>query len=306
MTEFVRKDLEKVDELIKQSLSSKEQSIDIIGNYIISAGGKRMRPLFAILSAKLFGYEATHHIKIAAAIELIHTATLFHDDVVDESKMRRGRATANEKWGNKHAVLVGDFLFSQAFKLMVATDSLEVLDTLSRASSVIAEGEIKQLTNIRNVDITREEYVEIVKAKTAELFGAACKTGAIIAGQSPIIQEKMYEFGVNVGIAFQIIDDVLDYTATDSGKEIGKDFKEGNITLPVILAYKFVNKNERDFKDFDQTMNLMINHDSFNKARSIAAQFIANARLILDQMPKHQEISSVFISMLEQQIGRQK
>ena len=158
---FVHKDLEQVDELIKRSMSSREQSIDLIGNYIISAGGKRMRPLFAILSAKLFGYEASHHIKIAAAIELIHTATLFHDDVVDESKMRRGKATANEKWGNKHAVLVGDFLFSQAFKLMVATESLEVLETLSQASSVIAEGEIKQLTNIGNINITREDYLDI-------------------------------------------------------------------------------------------------------------------------------------------------
>lgn len=313
---FTSEDLKKVDALIKSSLSYRDQSIDMIANYVISSGGKRMRPLFVILSAKLFDYREEHHINIAAAIEFIHTATLLHDDIIDESSMRRGKVTANEKWGNKYAILVGDFLFSQAFKLMVDTQSVVVLDILSQSSIVIAEGEIKQLNNIRNLQITEQNYIEVIRAKTAELFAAACKSGAAIAKQSVAIQEELYQFGINVGIAFQIIDDILDYTSNVSGKNIGNDYREGKVTLPIIIALdcadasekKFIEKLFKDLdqqeEDFVELLTIMNKYGCFAKAKESAISFLKRAEDILAAVPKSEEMSTLFKAILHYQADR--
>ena len=316
MYTHVANELQSVDTLIKHSLSYRNKSIDMIANYVISAGGKRLRPIFAILSAKLFGYKGNNHIKIATAIELIHTATLLHDDIVDESKTRRGKTTANEKWGNKYAVLVGDFLFSQAFKLMVATDSINVLDILSRSSNIIAEGEIKQLNNIGNIKITQSDYIEVITAKTAELFASACKAGTLIADQDKVIQDKMYQFGMDIGIAFQIIDDILDYTSNSTGKDIGNDFKERKITLPVIFAYEKSTEGEKQSirKLFDNTShhkeeltsftNLLHEYDCFNKSKETALHFLTRAQGTLNKIPKTQEFTDIFDAILKYQMNR--
>jgi len=313
---FTAEDLKKVDALIKSSLSYRDQSIDMIANYVISSGGKRMRPLFVILSAKLFDYRQEHHIKIAAAIEFIHTATLLHDDIIDESSMRRGKVTANEKWGNKYAILVGDFLFSQAFKLMVDTQSVAVLDILSQSSIVIAEGEIKQLNNLRNLEITEENYIEVISAKTAELFGAACKSGAAIAKQSESIQEKLYQFGTSVGIAFQIIDDILDYTSNVSGKDIGNDYKEGKVTLPIIIALHYADDYEKKFieklfknldqqeEDFVKLLSIINKYGCFDKAKERAISFLKRAENILAAVAKSEEMSNLFQAIIEYQADR--
>ncbi len=289
----------------------------MIANYMISAGGKRLRPVFTILSTKLFGYQGQDHIKIAAAVELIHTATLLHDDIIDESKTRRGQITANEKWGNKYAVLVGDFLFSQSFKLMVATSSIEILDILSSSSSIIAEGEIKQLNNVGNIGITEEEYIDVVVAKTAELFAAACKSGAVIARQDSIVQNKMYLFGKYLGIAFQIIDDILDYTSTGTGKDIGNDFKEKKVTLPIIFAYKNALEADRQYikkifrsnsfeqlDSFSTLVNLLRQYDCFNQSKQVAIRFVEQARACLDSVPKNQKFTDIFNEILDYQVNR--
>lgn len=326
--EYISDDFHKVNQIISQSLSYKGKTIDTIANYVISAGGKRLRPLFVMLSAKMFNYRGDGHIKIASAVEFIHTATLLHDDVVDSSKMRRGIATANEEWSNKYAILVGDFLFSQSFQLMVSSGSMRVLDILSASSSIIAEGEIKQLDNISNINTTQETYLEIIKSKTAELFGAACKSGAIIAEQSEDIANKMYEFGINIGIAFQIIDDILDYTSDNTGKDVGNDYKEGKVTLPIILAYsditrsrnasptvdiysyeaKFIEKLFKDIdqqkEDFEKLINILNSRSSFEKSKELAGHFIDLAKSIIDAIPKSQEFIDMFDAILNYQINR--
>ncbi|OUT79220.1 MAG: farnesyltranstransferase [Rhodospirillaceae bacterium TMED23] len=220
-----------------------------LAGHLIAAGGKRIRPMLTLASARLCGYDGERHKGLAASVEFIHTATLLHDDVVDESSLRRGLASANSVWGNQASVLVGDFLFSRAFELMVGDGSLEVLGVLSKASSIIAEGEVLQLTTTNNTETGETQYLEVIKSKTAQLFSAACRIGALVANRPKVEEDALETFGMNLGITFQLVDDMLDYSAHqgDLGKAVGDDFKEGKITLPVILAFRRGNDEERVF-----------------------------------------------------------
>lgn len=243
---LVAPELQAVDRLILDYAQSNAELVPIISNYLTSAGGKRLRPILTLACAKIFGKVPEAAIKLAASVEFIHTATLLHDDVIDESEKRRGKPTANNVWDNKACILVGDFLFSQAFKLMVETNSIEALRLLSNASAIIAESEVWQLELINNIDLTIENYIKLVKGKTAELFAAACATGAIVAGCSETEKTDLFNFGLNLGISFQIVDDVLDYTAgAQFGKKLGNDFLEGKVTLPVINALKNANNSDK-------------------------------------------------------------
>jgi octaprenyl-diphosphate synthase len=249
LSALVGDDLEAVNGRILQHMHSPVALIPQLAGHIIAAGGKRLRPMLTLAAARLCGYRGDRHISLAACVEFIHTATLLHDDVVDESGLRRGRATANAVWGNKASVLVGDFLFSRAFQLMVADGSLKVLEILSRASAVIAEGEVLQLVTSNDTETSEQSYLEVIRCKTAALFAAACRIGAVIGNRPKVEEEALESFGLNLGIAFQLIDDVLDYSAkqTELGKTIGDDFREGKMTLPVLLALRRGDPVERAF-----------------------------------------------------------
>jgi len=235
---LVGNDMESVNEEIRLRLHSDVVLIDQISHYIISSGGKRLRPLLLLLSAASFGYRGDKHITLAAIIEFIHTATLLHDDVVDASALRRGQATANELFGNEASVLVGDFLYSRSFQMMVEVGSMQIMDILASTTNTISEGEVMQLMNCNSVDVTEQAYMETIKCKTARLFAAATLLGAVVAGKDDATQDAMEEYGMHLGMAFQITDDVLDYTANadDLGKNIGDDLAEGKSTLPLIIA----------------------------------------------------------------------
>ena len=211
-----------------------------VANHLINSGGKRLRPMLTLAMAQLAGYPGDGHVKLAAAVEFMHTATLLHDDVVDESEMRRGRLAARMLWGNEASVLVGDFLLGQAFKMMVEVGSMRALDILSSAAAVIAEGEVMQLGAAKNTATTEDEYLAVIRAKTAELFAAACEVGPAIAGRSKDEQAACRSFGMNLGIAFQLVDDALDYGGKSAklGKNVGDDFRDGKITLPVVLSFR--------------------------------------------------------------------
>jgi octaprenyl-diphosphate synthase len=243
---FVSEELKKVDHAIINLAQNRSELITKITEYLVFSGGKRLRAILTILGAKLFAYQGERHIKLAAAVEAIHTATLLHDDVVDESKLRRGLATVNEVWGNQASVLVGDFLLSQAFQLMVADGSLEILDLLSNASAVISEGEVKQLSMSHELSLREEDYLAIITAKTAELFAASCQIGAIITEQDQAVKESMRQIGLELGIAFQIMDDALDYETGTLGKTTGDDFREGKVTLPVIHALSVASPEDKN------------------------------------------------------------
>ena len=246
---LVSEDLKAVNALILERMQSPVTLIPQVAGHIIAAGGKRLRPMLTLAAARLCGYTGERHIALAACVEFIHTATLLHDDVVDESDLRRGLDTANAVWGNKPSVLVGDFLFSRAFQLMVADGSLEVLKILSNASAVIAEGEVRQLITSNNTATSEEDYLEVIRSKTAALFAAACRIGAVIADRPLSEAEALGRYGRSLGIAFQLVDDVLDYQARQAelGKTVGDDFREGKITLPVVLAYQRANDEEKAF-----------------------------------------------------------
>jgi len=234
--EFMAADMHAVDEVIRARLNSEVPLIRQVAEYIVGGGGKRLRPMLLLLSAGAFGYRGPHRHELAAIVEFIHTATLLHDDVVDESSLRRGRATANALFGNAAAVLVGDFVYSRAFQMMVQTDNLRVLRVLADATNVIAEGEVLQLANCRNPDIDENAYLEVVRCKTAKLFEAAARLGAILGGGARDHEDTMAVYGARLGTAFQLIDDVLDYSGEESviGKKIGDDLAEGKPTLPLI------------------------------------------------------------------------
>ncbi|MGE0734550.1 MAG: polyprenyl synthetase family protein [Alphaproteobacteria bacterium] len=246
---LVAEDLKQVNQLIVTRMDSRVSLIPQLAGHIVAAGGKRLRPILTLASAKLCNYTGFRHIQLAACVEFIHTATLLHDDVVDESDRRRGLATANAVWGNKASVLVGDFLFSRAFQVMVEDGSLEVLRILSNASAVIAEGEVQQLMTANDTETSEHAYLEVIKGKTATLFAAACEIGAVVADRPKAEQTALEGYGLNIGIAFQLIDDMLDYSAHQAtlGKNVGDDFREGKITLPVILAYRRGTNEEREF-----------------------------------------------------------
>jgi octaprenyl-diphosphate synthase len=259
LSRLLKTDLDRVNRLILERMQSPVALIPQLAGHIVAGGGKRLRPMLTLAAARLCGYRGDRHVALAAAVEFIHTATLLHDDVVDESGLRRGRDTANAVWGNKPAVLVGDFLFSRAFELMVEDGSLRVLEILSRASSVIAEGEVLQLMTANDMRTTVAAYLEVIGAKTAELFAAASRIGAVLAGRPAPEEEALDRFGRNLGIAFQMADDVLDFSARESdlGKTIGDDFREGKVTLPVLVAFARGDDSERQFwrralEDMDQ------------------------------------------------------
>jgi octaprenyl-diphosphate synthase len=239
LTRLVTDDLAEVNRAILARMQSSVPLIPQLASYIVAAGGKRLRPLLTLASARLCGHDGKRHVALATAVEFIHTATLLHDDVVDESERRRGLASANALFGNKPSVLVGDFLFSRAFQLMVEDGSLDVLRILSNASAVIAEGEVLQLATANDLGTNEQSYLEVIRAKTAALFEAACEIGGVVASRPEEEVRALAAYGANLGIAFQIVDDVLDYSAAQArlGKSIGDDFRDGKVTLPVVLAY---------------------------------------------------------------------
>ncbi|HWX49733.1 MAG TPA: polyprenyl synthetase family protein [Roseomonas sp.] len=249
LVNLVREDLDACNRLIIARMQSPVQLIPQLAAHLIAAGGKRLRPLLTLAAARLCGYRGERHIGLAACVEFIHTATLLHDDVVDESSLRRGQASANAIFGNKASVLVGDFLFARAFQLMVADGSLEVLDILCSASATIAEGEVLQLVIQNDTASTEAQYLEVIEGKTAALFAAATRVGAVVADRSPAEAQALESYGRNLGIAFQLVDDALDYSAEQErlGKTVGDDFREGKITLPVILAFARGSEADRAF-----------------------------------------------------------
>jgi octaprenyl-diphosphate synthase len=249
MVRATKADMERVNAMILSRTGSDVTMIPEVANHLISSGGKRLRPMLTLATAALAGYRGDGHVKLAAAVEFMHTATLLHDDVVDESDMRRGKPAARMVWGNEASVLVGDFLLGQAFKMMVEVGSLRALDILSTAAAVIAEGEVAQLAAAKNTATTEDEYLTVIKGKTAELFAAACEVGPVIAERPKAEQAAARAYGMNLGIAFQLIDDALDYggKAQKLGKNVGDDFREGKITLPVLLAFRRGSEQERAF-----------------------------------------------------------
>ncbi|MDA0998307.1 MAG: polyprenyl synthetase family protein [Proteobacteria bacterium] len=290
---LVADDLKAVNDVIVRRMHSPVALIPQLAAHIIAAGGKRLRPMLTLAAAQMCGYRSgQRHVALAACVEFIHTATLLHDDVVDASELRRGLSSANALFGNKPSVLVGDFLFSRSFELMVEDGSLDVLRILSHASSVIAEGEVLQLLTSNDTETGETAYLEVIKGKTAQLFAAACRVGAIVAERPKVEEEALETFGMNLGIVFQLIDDVLDYSAEQGklGKSVGDDFREGKITLPVILAFRRGSEEQRKFwrrtlEDLEQTdedlphaIALMVEHSALNDTIERARHYGAMAR----------------------------
>jgi octaprenyl-diphosphate synthase len=291
-----------VDGLISARMTSSAPTIPALAEHLISAGGKRLRPLIAIAAARLCGGEGDAPLKLAAAVEFIHTATLLHDDVVDGSKLRRGKVAAHLIWGGASSVLVGDFLFARAFELMVETGSLRVLDILSKASGVIAEGEVLQLTRAHDVNLDTATYLEIIAAKTAELFAAAAEAGAVAAGASEAHAAALRAYGLNLGLAFQLADDVLDYGGASEtlGKNAGDDFREGKVTLPLLLAIgrsgqretafweRAVGRLEQTEADFRRAREIIVGTGARDAALDAAADYAETAKAALAAVPDGQ------------------
>src|SRR6188474_769205 len=289
LVELVAPDMERVNTTILARTGSEVAMIPEVANHLIASGGKRLRPMLTLAMARLAGYSGDGHIKLAAAVEFMHTATLLHDDVVDESNMRRGKVAARMLWGNEASVLVGDFLLGQAFKMMVEVADLHALEILSSAAAVIAEGEVMQLGTAKNTATTEDEYLAVIRAKTAELFAAACEVGPALASRPKDEQSACRSFGMNLGIAFQLVDDALDYggKAAKLGKNVGDDFREGKITLPVVLSFRRGSESERAFwrrtleegdatdADLEHAIGLMTKHraleDTIQRARHYGA-----------------------------------
>ncbi len=296
LLDLVADDLEGINRIILDKSVSEVDVIPELAHHLINSGGKRLRPMLTLAAAKLCGYQGSGHIRVAAAVEFMHTATLLHDDVVDESALRRGRKTARMIWGNQASVLVGDFLLGQAFRMLVEVGSLPALKILSNAAAVIAEGEVMQLAAANNTSTTEDEYLAIINAKTAALFSGAAESGCALANRPAPEQAALKSYGRNLGLAFQLVDDALDYSGDSEhlGKSIGDDFREGKITLPVILSFRRGSETERTFwrrtivdgriepDDLDQAVSLMRRHRAIEatleRARSygtIAADALA-------------------------------
>ena len=289
LIKLVTADMERVNTTILSRTGSEVTMIPEIAKHLIESGGKRLRPMLTLAMAQLAGYGGNGHVKLAAAVEFMHTATLLHDDVVDESEMRRGKLAARMVWGNEASVLVGDFLLGQAFKMMVEVGSLRALEILSTAAAIIAEGEVMQLAAAKNTATTEDEYLAVIRAKTAELFAAACEAGPALGARPKAEQSACRSFGMNLGIAFQLVDDALDYggTAAKLGKNVGDDFREGKITLPVVLSFRRGSEDERVFwrraleegdaaeADLEHAIGLMTKHraieDTVTRARHYGA-----------------------------------
>jgi octaprenyl-diphosphate synthase len=299
LVDLTASDMGRVNELILSKAGSDVQMIPEVANHLISSGGKRLRPMLTLAAAQMFGYAGDGHIKLATAVEFMHTATLLHDDVVDESGMRRGKKTARMIWGNQASVLVGDFLLGQAFRMMVDVGSLDALDILSTAASVIAEGEVMQLAAAKNLETTEDEHFAVIKAKTAALFSAAAEVGPVVAGTSRNDRAALRSYGMNLGLAFQLIDDALDYggSSSDLGKNVGDDFREGKVTLPVILAYrrgtaqertfwkKAIEDNETDDAALEKGIGLLARHAAISDTIGRSRHFGEIARDALAPLP---------------------
>jgi octaprenyl-diphosphate synthase len=293
-------DMRAVDALIVERMQSPVSVIPALADHLIAAGGKRLRPLITLASARLAGGEGDIHHKLAASVEFIHTATLLHDDVVDGSQMRRGKVAAHLIWGSAQSVLVGDFLFARAFELMVETGSLRALQILSRASSVIAEGEVLQLTRAHDLKLSQDVYLEIITAKTAELFAAAAESGAVAAGAPEARTAALRSYGLNLGLAFQLVDDALDYGGQSEvlGKNAGDDFREGKATLPLLLAIartagredafweRAIGKREQTEADFRRARELIVGTGALQSTLDLAGDYADTAKDALSDFPE--------------------
>lgn len=302
LSTYLADDMAAVNALIRERMASKHAPrIPEVTAHLVEAGGKRLRPMLTLAAARLCGYTGPHHVHLAATVEFIHTATLLHDDVVDESTQRRGRPTANLLWDNQSSVLVGDYLFARSFQLMVETGSLRVLDILANASATIAEGEVLQLSAARNIATDESVYFKVVRGKTAALFSAATEAGGVIAGASPDQVSALFDYGDALGISFQIVDDWLDYGGAGDGigKNIGDDFRERKLTLPAIRAIAAADDAERAFwkrvfelgqqheGDLEEAMRLMARHGTMDATRAEALAWAARARTALGALPAH-------------------
>lgn len=303
-------DMERVNRLILSKTGSQVEMIPEVAKHLIDSGGKRLRPMLTLAAAHMCGYEGDHHITLAASVEFMHTATLLHDDVVDESDMRRGKQSARMVWGNQASVLVGDFLLGQAFRMMVDAGSMEALDVLSTASTVIAEGEVMQLSAAQSMETTEDDYLAVIRCKTAALFSAACEVGPVLAESNKPVRDAFRSYGMNLGLAFQLIDDALDYGGSMDklGKNVGDDFYEGKITLPVLLAYRRGNEEEREFwrkamesdgsdaAALAKAMDLLTKHgaikDTVERARHYG-EMARDALAPLPECPRKQALLSV-------------
>ncbi|POF31685.1 polyprenyl synthetase family protein [Roseibium marinum] len=300
LVEIVSPGMASVNELILSKAGSNVDLIPEIAKHLISSGGKRLRPMLTLACADMFGYQGDGHVTLAASVEFMHTATLLHDDVVDESDMRRGKLAARKLWGNQASVLVGDYLLGQAFKMMVDVGSLEALRILASASAIIAEGEVLQLGAAKNIATSEEDYLRVIEAKTAALFAAAAEVGPVIAGQKDEMKQAARTYGMELGYAFQLVDDALDYggSSADLGKDIGDDFREGKITLPVVLAIARCTDGERTFwsrclegeeietGDLDQAIELLRKYDALSDTVERARNYGEKALRALDPLPK--------------------
>ena len=314
---LVHDEMAEVNKIILSQARSDVALIPELAQHLINSGGKRLRPMLTIGAAKLCGYRDDGHIKLAAAVEFMHTATLLHDDVVDESDMRRGKKSARMLWGNQASVLVGDFLLGQAFRMMVDVGSLGALKILSEASAIIAEGEVMQLAASKNMSTTEEDYLAVIQSKTAALFSAAAEIGAVITGRSASEQAALRLYGTNIGLAFQLIDDALDYSgeAAMLGKRVGDDFREGKITLPVVLSYRRGSAEERAFwrrtlqdgaiedADLEEAIALMLRHNAIEETIERACLYGKEAREALHVFPKS-EARTALLNAIDFSISR--
>lgn len=315
---YLAADMAAVNVMIRDRMASEHAPrIPEVTAHLIEAGGKRLRPMLTLATARLCGYGGPYHIHLAATVEFIHTATLLHDDVVDESARRRGRPTANLLWDNKSSVLVGDYLFSRSFQLMVETGSLRVLDILANASATIAEGEVLQLTAAQDLATTEAIYLQVVRGKTAALFSAATEVGGVIAGASDAQTRALFDYGDALGIAFQIVDDLLDYggSAASLGKNVGDDFRERKLTLPVIKAVALADAEERAFwvrvigkgqqaeGDLEQAMAIMARHGAMKAARDDALAWARRAVTALDALPDH-DLRDMLVDLADYVVAR--
>ena len=313
------KSLEAVNQEIISRLNKSIPLISDIGKHLINASGKRLRPLLTLAMAAQFNDYSKNPILLAAAVEFIHTATLLHDDVVDESNLRRGKKTANIIWGNEFSVLAGDFLFAQSFELMVETKSIEALSSLASASCKITQGEFQQIQIANKPETSQEDYLDVIGKKTAELFGASCKSGVIVSGGSVEEQNAAYEYGFNLGLAFQIVDDLMDFNNLPNkmGKNLGDDFKLGKTTLPVILAWQKSNPKEKKFwtktlkelnqepNDFNKAIDIFNKYNIFNECKKKTEQFISTSVKCLEKLP-NTEIKINLIGLANESIERSK
>ncbi|WP_208352375.1 polyprenyl synthetase family protein [Pseudaestuariivita rosea] len=318
LSAVLQADMAQVNDLIRDRMASEHAPrIPEVTAHLIEAGGKRLRPMLTLASAKMCGYPGPYHVHLAAAVEFIHTATLLHDDVVDESGQRRGRPTANLLWDNKSSVLVGDYLFARSFQLMVETDNIRVLNILANAAATIAEGEVLQLTAAQNLATDEALYLKVIRGKTAALFSAATEVGGVISGQPDDLVQGLFDYGDALGIAFQIVDDLLDYggQATATGKNIGDDFRERKLTLPVIKAVARADADERAFwsrvieagdqrdGDLDHALDLLAKHDAMAKTRSDAIAWTDKAKSALGPLPDH-DIKQMLIDLADYVVAR--